>query len=94
MDADTRTVLDAAASSYLFGGLWHPPMLRLKPRNDGTGRGGQHNGQPARLLGLSRLFAVVSVSVFADCPLSVVFLDGGYDAVGIKLHGPVPGAWR
>lgn len=58
-------VVLAAASSFLLGGLWYSPMLFLKPWNAAMGRSEEHNAHPARVFGLSFIFALISAYVFA-----------------------------
>ena len=65
MDVNILAVIVAAASSFLLGGLWYSPMLFLHPWNRGMGRTEEDNGHPAKVFGLSFVFALVSAFVFA-----------------------------
>lgn len=58
-------VLAAAASSFLLGGLWYSPILFLKPWNAAMGRTEEDNGHPAKVFGLSFVFALIAAYVFA-----------------------------
>ena len=57
-------VLVGAVTSFLLGGLWYSPALfgRLWCRE--AGQQGQH-GHPARVFGISFLFALVAAAAFA-----------------------------
>ena len=65
MDINFWAVIVAAASSFLLGGLWYSPMLFLKPWNRAMGRTEEDNGHPAKVFGLSFIFALASAFVFA-----------------------------
>ena len=65
MEVNHWAVIVAAASSFLLGGLWYSPVLFLKPWNRAMGRTGDDSGHPARVFGLSFVFALVSAYVFA-----------------------------
>ncbi len=65
MDVNHWAVIVAAASSFLLGGLWYSPILFLKPWNKAMGRTEEDNGHPARVFGLSFVFALVSAYLFA-----------------------------
>ena len=65
MDINYLAVIVAAASAFLLGGLWYSPILFLNPWNKAMGRQADDNGHPARVFGLSYLFALVSAFVFA-----------------------------
>ena len=58
-------VIAAAVSSFVLGGIWYSPIAFLKPWNRAMGRTDEDNGHPARVFGLSFLFALVSAFVFA-----------------------------
>lgn len=60
-------VLAAAASSFALGGLWYSPILFLKPWMKAAGIDPAHKqeGHPARVFGLSFVFAVIAAFVFA-----------------------------
>ena len=64
-DINILAVIVAAASSFLLGGLWYSPMLFLRPWNKAMGRTEEDNGHPAKVFGLSFIFALVSAFVFA-----------------------------
>ncbi|MFT3735167.1 MAG: DUF1761 domain-containing protein [Rhodocyclaceae bacterium] len=59
-------VFIAAASSFLLGGLWYSPMLfgTAWQREAGDGRK-QGEGHPAKVFGLSFLFALIAAFVYA-----------------------------
>ncbi|MDH5618700.1 MAG: DUF1761 domain-containing protein [Gammaproteobacteria bacterium] len=65
MSINFLAVLAAAASSFVLGGLWYSPALFLKPWNKAMGRSDKDNGHPARVFGLSFVFALVAALVFA-----------------------------
>ena len=56
----------AAISSFLLGGLWYSPLLFLKPWNKAMGRDeNSSQGHPARVFGLSFVFALIAALAFA-----------------------------
>lgn len=66
MDINYLAVVVAAAASFLLGGLWYSPMLFLKPWNRAMGRDeNSSQGHPARVFGLSFVFALVAALAFA-----------------------------
>jgi hypothetical protein len=66
LDVNYLAVVAAALSSFLLGGVWYSPLLFLKPWNTAMGRAASSaSGHPARVFGLSFLFALVSAFVFA-----------------------------
>lgn len=65
MDVNLWAVIAAAASSFLLGGLWYSPLLFLKRWNAAMGRSEEDNGHPAKVFGLSFLFALIAAYVFA-----------------------------
>lgn len=65
MDINIWAVIVAAASSFLLGGLWYSPMLFLKAWNAAMGRTEEDNGHPAKVFGLSFVFALASAFIFA-----------------------------
>ncbi len=65
MDVNIWAVAAAAVSSFLLGGLWYSPILFLKPWNAAMGRSDEDNGHPAKVFGLSFVFALVAAYVFA-----------------------------
>lgn len=66
MEINYIAVVVAAISSFLLGGLWYSPLLFLNPWNAAMGRTAESkNGHPARVFGLSFVFALVSALVFA-----------------------------
>ncbi len=65
MDINIWAVLVAAVSSFLLGGLWYSPLLFLKPWNNAMGRSEEDNGHPAKVFGLSFVFAFIAAYVFA-----------------------------
>jgi len=122
-------VLAAAASSFVLGGLWYSPALFLKPWNKAMGRSDKDNGHPARVFGLSFVFALVAALVFAmllgpspvlseawkagllvgvgfvamsfginyqfaNRPIVVWLIDGGYHTTQFVLYGLILGAWH
>jgi hypothetical protein len=66
MEINYLAVVAAAISSFLLGGLWYSPLLFLKPWNAAMGRTEESsNGHPAKVFGLSFVFALVSAAAFA-----------------------------
>ena len=65
MSINFLAVLVAAASSFALGGLWYSPVLFLNPWNKAMGRSDKDDGHPARVFGLSFVFALVAAFVFA-----------------------------
>lgn len=65
MDVNIWAVLAAAAASFLLGGIWYSPLLFLKRWNAAMGRTEKDNGHPAKVFGLSFIFAVIAAYVFA-----------------------------
>ncbi len=65
MSINFLAVLAAALSSFILGGLWYSPALFLKPWNKAMGRTDKDNGHPAKVFGLSFIFALVAAVVFA-----------------------------
>jgi hypothetical protein len=61
-------VLAAAVSAFLLGGLWYSPVLFLKPWLKANGVNGEPKEQahhPARVFGVSFVFALIAALVFA-----------------------------
>ena len=66
MDINIWAALVAALSSFALGGLWYSPWLFLKPWNRAIGRPDDYEQKhPARVFGLSFIFALVAACVFA-----------------------------
>jgi len=66
MEINILAAVVAALSSFLLGGLWYSPMLFLKPWNKAMGRDeNSSQGHPARVFGLSFVFALLSALAFA-----------------------------
>ena len=66
MDLNIWAVLVAALSSFALGGVWYSPLLFLKPWNRAVGRSDDYEQKhPARVFGLSFIFALVAAYVFA-----------------------------
>lgn len=66
MDINYLAALVAALSSFLLGGIWYSPMLFLKPWNKAMGRDeNSGQGHPARVFGLSFVFALLAALAFA-----------------------------
>ena len=65
MDVNLLAVIAAATSSFLLGGLWYSPLLFLKRWNAAMGLREEDSGHPAKVFGLSFLFAVIAAYVFA-----------------------------
>lgn len=65
MSINFLAVLAAAFSSFVLGGLWYSPALFLNPWNKAMGRTDADNGHPAKVFGLSFIFALVAAIVFA-----------------------------
>lgn len=67
MDLNIWAVFAAAASSFLLGGLWYSPVMFLKPWNRAMQRSDDdQQPHPARVFGLSFLFALLSAFLFAQ----------------------------
>jgi hypothetical protein len=81
--------LVAAVSCFFIGGLWYSPLLFLKPwmRASGvTGDPGQ--GHPAKVFGISFLFALAAAVVYAVLippPTDALHAAGQGLAVGLGL---------
>ena len=66
MDVNLWAVIGAALKSFLLGGLWYSPILFLDPWNKAMRRSKEdEQAHPARVFGLSFLFALVSAYLFA-----------------------------
>ena len=66
MEINYLAAVVAALSSFLLGGLWYSPLLFLKPWNEAMGRDeNSSQGHPARVFGLSFVFAMLSALAFA-----------------------------
>ncbi len=66
MDINIFAAIAAAVSSFLLGGLWYSPILFLKPWNEAMGRSeDDEQPHPARVFGLSFVFALVAAVAFA-----------------------------
>ena len=66
MDVNYLAVVAAALSSFLLGGLWYSPLLFLKSWNTAMGRTPESaDGHPARVFGLSLVFALAAALAFA-----------------------------
>lgn len=66
MDLNIWAILVAALSSFVLGGVWYSPLLFLKPWNRAVGRSDDYEQKhPARVFGLSFVFALVAAYVFA-----------------------------
>lgn len=66
MDVNYLAVVAAALLSFLLGGVWYSPLLFLKPWNAAMARTPQSaNGHPAKVYGLSFIFACVAALAFA-----------------------------
>lgn len=65
MGINIWAVFAAAISSFVLGGLWYSPILFLNPWNKAMGRSAEDNGHPAKVFGLSFVFALVAAAVFA-----------------------------
>ena len=80
MDINYVAAVVAALSSFLLGGLWYSPMLFLEPWNKAMGRDeNTKQGHPARVFGLSLVFALLSALAFAH-------LLGPAPDLGAALH--------
>jgi Protein of unknown function (DUF1761) len=66
-DVNLLAVFAAAVSAFLLGGLWYSPIAFLKPWSleNGTGYPPPKGGHPAKVFGVSFLFALLSAYVFA-----------------------------
>jgi hypothetical protein len=61
-------VLAAAASAFLLGGLWYSPLMFLKPWMKHAGMGSKPKEEakhPARVFGVSFIFAIIAAAAFA-----------------------------
>ena len=66
MEMNYLAVIAAALSSFLLGGLWYSPMLFMNPWNRAMGRDASSaTGHPARVFGLSFIFALIAAFAFA-----------------------------
>ncbi len=66
MEINYLAAVVAALSSFLLGGLWYSPILFLKPWNRAMGRDeNSSQGHPARVFGLSFVFALAAAIGFA-----------------------------
>jgi len=66
MDVNYLAVVVAALSSFLLGGLWYSPVLFLNPWNAAMGRTPESaDGHPAKVFGLSFVFALIAALAFA-----------------------------
>jgi Protein of unknown function (DUF1761) len=63
-DINLWAVLLAALSSFALGGLWYSPALFGAAWNRANGSTPQH-GHPARVFGLSFVFALIAAFAFA-----------------------------
>ena len=80
MDINYLAVVVAAVSSFLLGGLWYSPMLFLKPWNKAMGRDeNSKQGHPAKVFGLSFVFALIAATGFAH-------LIGPAPDLNVALH--------
>ncbi len=67
MDINILAVIAAALSSFLLGGLWYSPIMFLNPWNRAMQRSeDDREPHPARVFGLSFLFALLSAFLFAQ----------------------------
>ena len=67
MEINYLAAVAAAVSSFLLGGLWYSPIMFLNPWNAAMGRTAESKqGHPARVFGLSFVFALVSALAFAS----------------------------
>lgn len=57
-------VLLAAVSSFVLGGLWYSPAVFGRVWNDENG-GVEQTGHPAKVFGISFLFALIAAVAFA-----------------------------
>jgi hypothetical protein len=65
MEVNIWAVIAAAAASFLLGGIWYSPMLFLHRWNKAMNRTPEDDGHPAKVFGLSFLFALLAAYVFA-----------------------------
>ena len=66
MEINYVAAIVAALSSFLLGGIWYSPALFLKPWNKAMGRNeNSSQGHPARVFGLSFVFALLAALAFA-----------------------------
>jgi hypothetical protein len=80
MEINYLAAVAAALSSFLLGGLWYSPILFLKPWNKAMGRDeNSSQGHPAKVFGLSFVFAVLSALAFA-------YLLGPAPELNVALH--------
>lgn len=66
MEMNYLAVVVAAISSFLLGGIWYSPLMFLKPWAAAMGRSEEdEDGHPAKVFGISFVFALVSAAAFA-----------------------------
>lgn len=66
MDVNYLAVVAAALSSFILGGIWYSPLLFLEPWNRAMDRDDTSpRGHPAKVFGLSFVFALVAALAFA-----------------------------
>ena len=66
MDINLAAVVVAALSAFVLGGIWYSPLLFLQPWNTAMGRTeASESGHPARVFGVSFIFALLAALVFA-----------------------------
>ena len=67
MEINYVAAVIAALSSFLLGGVWYSPAVFLKPWNKAMGRDkNSSQGHPARVFGLSFVFALLAALAFAN----------------------------
>ena len=67
-DLNWLAVIVAAASSFLLGGLWYSPVMfgKIWGREAGIEKAaGSQAGHPAKVFGISFMFALIAAAVFA-----------------------------
>ena len=86
-DVNILAVVVAAALSFLLGGLWYSPKLFGNIWNREAGRGPKmdRGGHPAKVFGLSFIFALIAAYAFA------VWLGPFPELKSAVLHGLVAG---
>jgi hypothetical protein len=80
-------VIAAAVSSFLLGGLWYSPALFGPTWNREAGNPGKAGqGHPAKVFGVSLLFALIAAQAYAW------LVPPATDALGAIVQGLIVGA--
>jgi hypothetical protein len=84
-DVNLLAVIAAALSCFLLGGLWYSPVLFGNAWNRAAGNPGkQGQGHPAKVFGLSFVFALIAALVYAlIVPLQSTAVAGALQGLAI-----------